>query len=124
MTFGVKTLQQQFNIYTDALQSYSKSRQYINGQLRASDMLSLETAKQLISVTYKGKSIKVKFDDAVEKGTQFQFKIDSIQRYEEDSDLEISWDGRKLNIESSGKNSIKISGKIESLRHAVQLCDV
>ena len=88
MTFGVKTLKQQFNIYTDALQSYSKSRQYINGQLRSSDILSLETAKQLVSIIHKGKSIKVKFDNAVKKGTQFQFKIDSIQRYEADSDLD------------------------------------
>lgn len=111
MTFGVKTLQQQFNIYTDALQSYSKSRQYITGQLRASDILTLKTAKQLLSVTHKGKSINVKFDNAVEKGTQFSFKIDSIQRYEADSDLEISWDGAKFDIESTGKNNITISGK-------------
>ena len=111
MTFGVKTLQQQFNIYTDALQSYSKSRQYINGQLRTSDILSLETAKQLLTVRHKGKLINVKFDEAVEKGTQFQFKIDSIQRFDEDSDLEISWKGAKFGIESSGKNTIKISGK-------------
>ena len=111
LTFGVKTLKQQFNIYTNALQSYSKSRQYINGQLRASDILSLTTAKQLLSVKHKGKAISVKFDAAVEKGTQFQFKIDSIQRYDEDSDLEIAWDGTKFNIESSGQNTIKISGK-------------
>ena len=82
LTFGVKTLKQQFNIYTNALQSYSKSRQYINGQLRASDILSLTTAKQLLSVKHKGKAISVKFDAAVERGTQFQFKIDSIQRHD------------------------------------------
>ena len=111
MTFGVKTLQQQFNIYTDALQSYSKTKQYINGQLRASDVLNLEAAKQLLSVKYKGKVINVKFDNAVEKGTQFQFKIDSIQRYEEDSELEISWNGANFDIESSGKNVINIAGK-------------
>ena len=111
MTFGVKTLKQQFNIYTDALQSYSKSRQYITGQLRTSDVMPLETAKQLLSVFHKEKSIKLKFDEAVQKGTQFSFKIDSIQRYEEDSELEISWDGSKFDIESSGKNVIKISGK-------------
>lgn len=111
MTFGVKTLKQQFNIYTDALQSYSKSRQYITGQLRTSDVMPLETAKQLLSVFHKEKSIKLKFDEAVQKGTQFSFKIDSIQRYEEDSELEISWDGAKFDIESSGKNTIKISGK-------------
>ena len=111
MTFGVKTLQQEFNIYTDALQSYSKSKQYINGQLRASDVLSLENVKQLISVSHKGKAIQVKFDEVIENGTQFQFKIDSIQRYEEDSELEISWDGSKFDIESAGKNLIKIAGK-------------
>ena len=111
MTFGVKTLKQQFNIYTDAIQSYSKNRQYINGQLRTSDILGLETAKQLLSVSHNGKSVNVKFDEAVKKGTQFQFKIDSIQRFEEDSELEVIWNGRKFDIESSGKNSIKISGK-------------
>ena len=111
MTFGVKTLKQQFNIYTNALQSYSKSRQYINGQLKASDVLTLETAKQLVSASHKGQLIHVKFDNAIKKGTQFQFKIDSIQRYEDDSDLEISWDGAKFDIDSSGKNSITISGK-------------
>jgi uncharacterized protein YfaS (alpha-2-macroglobulin family) len=111
MTFGVKTLQQQFNIYTDALQSYSKSKQYINGQLRASDVLSLENAKELVSVTHKGKKINVKFDESVTKGTQFQFKIDSIHRYEEDSELEIEWNGNKLDIESEGKNVINIAGK-------------
>ena len=111
MTFGVKTLQQQFNVYTDAVQSYSKERQYINGQLRASDVLSLETAKQLLSVKQKGNSINVKFDDAVEKGTQFQFKIDSIQRFEEDSELEISWNGQKFDIDSEGKNILNIPGK-------------
>ncbi|QCX02087.1 hypothetical protein FGM00_18930 [Aggregatimonas sangjinii] len=111
MTFGVKTLKQQFNIYTNALQSYSKSRQYITGQLRTSDVLPLNTAKQLVSATYKGKSIKVKFDEAVAKGTQFQFRIDSIQRYEEDSELTVSWDGGKFGIDSSGENTIEIAGK-------------
>ncbi len=111
MSFRIRTLEQQFNVYTDAVKSYSKNRQYINGQLRASDVLSLETAKQLLTVKHQGKSVKVKFDDAIEKGTQFQFKIDSIQRFDEDSELEISWNGSKFDIESSGKNTFKIAGK-------------
>ncbi len=111
MTFRVKTLQQQFNVYTEAIQSYSKELQYIPGQIRASDLLSLETVKKLISVTHKGKTVKVKFDDTVTKGTQFQFKIDSIQRFEEDSELEISWNGQKFDIESEGKNVLNIPGK-------------
>ena len=111
LTFGVKTLKQQFNVYTNPIQSYSKNEQYIEGQLRSADQLSLATAKELIKVAHKRENVEIKFDEAVKEGTQFEFKIDSIQRYSEDSELRISWDGSKFEIESSGKNSIKIPGK-------------
>ncbi|MGF1559053.1 MAG: Ig-like domain-containing protein, partial [Flavobacteriaceae bacterium] len=111
LTFGVKTLKQQFSVYTDALQSYSKERQFINGQIRTSDVLSLEIAKQLVVAQHKGTTINLKFDSAVTEGTQFQFKIDSIQRFEEDSELELTWDGTRFDIDNTGRNTIKIAGK-------------
>ncbi|SDL64955.1 alpha-2-macroglobulin family protein [Kriegella aquimaris] len=111
LTFGVKTLKQQYNVYTNALQSYSKELQFIEGQLRSADQLSLETAKQLIKVEQNGKSIPIYFESAPKKGTQFFFKIDSISRLEEDSKLEIAWEGSDFKIESSGKNTIKIPGR-------------
>jgi len=109
--FSVKTLKQQFNVYTQAIQSYSKDYQYIEGQLKTADQLSLESAKQLLAVKQKGKSVSLKFDSSIAEGTQFHFKIDSIQRFEEDTELEVVWDGKVLNIDSSGKNIIKIPGK-------------
>ncbi|MFH6603260.1 alpha-2-macroglobulin [Maribacter algicola] len=111
LTFGVRTLKQQFTVYTDPLRSYTKERQFLQGQLRSADVLSLEQARQLIQVSHKGKTIAVKFDAGVEEGTQFQFKIDSIQRYEEDSELEISWNGEKFDIDSGGKSNVRIPGK-------------
>ena len=90
---------------------YSKDKQYITGQIKTSDQLSLVMAKQLISVKQNGETMVLKFDDTVKEGTQFQFKIDSIQRLTEDTELEISWDGAKFNIESTGKNIITIPGK-------------
>ncbi len=111
LTFSVKTLKQQFNIYTDALQSYSKSIQYLTGQLRLADEFALDKAKQLVSAKHKGKSVNLKFDDAIKKGTQFAFKIDSIQRYEENSELKITWGGGTFNIDSKGENTIKIPGR-------------
>ena len=110
-TFGVKTIKQQFNVYTQAIQSYSKEYQYLEGQLITSDQLSLKEAKTLITASQKGKNIPLKFDSAVKEGYQFPFKIDSISRFEEDTDLEIVWDGSGLGIESSGKNSVMIPGK-------------
>ena len=109
--FEVKTLKQQFNVYTQALQSYSKDYQYLEGQLKSADQLSLERAKQLLEVKQKGKMVPVKFDSSIAEGTQFHFKIDSIQRFTEDTDLEVVWDGTGMDIESAGKNTIKIPGK-------------
>ncbi len=111
MVFGVKTLKQQFNVYTEALQSYSKDWQYLKGQIRCADVLSLETAKELISVKQNGKEVKIKFEEYTNGESQFYFKIDSIPRLDDDSVLDVSWDGAKFNIESSGNNSITISGK-------------
>ena len=109
--FSIKTLKQQFNVYTQSVQSYSKDYQYIEGQIKTADQLSLESAKQLLAVKQKGKSVSVKFDSSIAEGTQFHFKIDSIQRFEEDTELEVVWDGKVLKIDSSGKNIIKIPGK-------------
>lgn len=111
MSFGVKTLKQQFNIYTNAIQSYSKEFQYIDGQLRSADVLSLENAKSLVTITHKGKKLTPKFEKGIKEGTQFSFTIDSIQRFEQDSELLVSWTGKKLGIESKGKNTISIAGK-------------
>ncbi len=111
MVFRVKTLRQQFNVFTEGLQSYSKSKQYINGQLFAADVLSLENAKQLLVVTQKGKPIQVKFDETLKNSKEFHFKIDSIQRYNEDTVVEIIWNGDKVGIESSGSSSVTIAGK-------------
>ncbi|MCK0188652.1 MG2 domain-containing protein [Arenibacter sp. F20364] len=109
--FELKTLKQQFNVYTQALQSYSKDYQYMEGQLKSADQLSLENAKQLLEVKQQGKKVSVKFDESISEGTQFYFKIDSIQRFTEDTDLEVVWDGTGMDIESVGKNTIKIPGK-------------
>lgn len=110
-TFSVKTIEQKFNIYTNELQSSTKDKQYIEGQLRSADVLSLEVAKKLIKVKNSGKNVEVKFDEAVKEGTLFQFKIENIVRSENDTELNISWDGSKHDINSSGNNKIVIPGK-------------
>src|SRR5690606_3418042 len=110
-TFMVKTIKQQFNVTSGGLQSYSKDWQYVDGILRSSDQLDLETAKKLIKVTQKDKELKIKFNEGVQSGTQIPFKIDSIRRFEEDSEIKISWDGAPFNIDSKGNSSLTIPGK-------------
>ncbi|MCF8713788.1 hypothetical protein JM658_03025 [Joostella atrarenae] len=110
-TFKVKTLKQQFNITTSNLQSYSRDWQYLEGSLRSSDVMDLETAKSLVAAYQNSKSLAIKFDGTIDEGTQIPFKIDSIQRFEDDSELEIIWDGNSQGIHDKGDTKVNIPGK-------------
>ncbi len=109
--FGVKTIKQQFSIITDNLQSYSKDWQYIDGTLTTSDQLSLEKAKQLVTASQKGNALSVKFGESIEKSRQFSFRIDSIQRFEDDSTIEVKWSGKSFDIDTEGAEEFTIPGK-------------
>lgn len=110
-TFKLKTIKQQFNIITEHLQSYNKNWQYLKGMLRSSDVMDLNTAKSLVSATQNGEPLTVRFDQSIKKGTQIPFTIDSIQRFEEDSEILISWDGSSAKIQDKGEAIVMIPGK-------------
>ena len=109
-TFKFKTITPNFTINTNNLQSYSKEWQYIEGVLKSADILPLEKAKQLVSATQKGKPLAIKWQDASEKSSYFEFKIDSIHRFKEDSEIEIIWTGKSLAIDNNGSTKKQIPG--------------
>ena len=110
-TFSFKTIKQHFKVNLVNLESYSKGWQYLTGNIELADVMSLNNAKQLIHVTQKGKKIKVKWDESQVDGTHLSFTIDSIQRFDEDSNIEVKWNGKKFNIDNKGENTFKIIGK-------------
>lgn len=110
-TFKVKTIKQEFNVIRGGLQSYSKDWQYIDATIRSSDQMNLDVVKKVIKVTQNGKLLSIKFDENVEPGTRIDFKIDSIQRFDDDSKIEISWDGSSFNIDTKGESYANIPGK-------------
>ncbi|WP_438426395.1 alpha-2-macroglobulin family protein [Aquimarina macrocephali] len=109
--FTVKTLKQQFSIITDNLQSYSKDWQYIDGTITSSDQMKFDVAKQLITASQKGKKVAVKFSESIDKSRQFSFRIDSIQRFEDDSEVNVKWSGKSFDIDTEGEDVLAIPGK-------------
>ncbi|MCL7762314.1 MG2 domain-containing protein [Polaribacter sp. Z014] len=110
-TFQFKTIAPNFNIQTNNLQSYSKEYQYLEGVVKSADVISLEKAKKLLNAFQNGTSKNIVWNESYEKGKVFEFKIDSIQRFVEDTQLAISWDGKAINAESKGENEVLIPGK-------------
>ncbi|SFU60720.1 hypothetical protein SAMN05216480_109133 [Pustulibacterium marinum] len=110
-TFHIHTIQQDFNLLTDNLQSYSKEWQYVTGTLRTADIMELSDAKQLVSASQNGNPLKIKFDKGITEGTLFAFTIDSIQRQVENDSITINWSGKALDIDNEGSEQLLIPGK-------------
>lgn len=109
-TFGFKTLAPNFKITLGNLQSYDKNWQYLTGTLEASDVLSTIKMASVLSATQESKDISIKWENTTEDAKYFNFKIDSISRKTDDSELLIAWDGSKLDIEQEGVESYTIPG--------------
>ena len=109
--FDVKTIKQEISISANYLQSYSKDWQFIEGVIKSSDELSAFTAQKLVTATQKSEQLNVKITSDNPYGQYFKFIIDSVQRYEKDSEVEIKWNGKPFKIESKGDYDFEIPGK-------------
>lgn len=107
--FTVKTIKQDFVINTADIQSYNKEYQYLNCVLKTADEMDLETAIKLVSATQKGKDLKIKFDKKEGTAKEFHFIIDSIQRFDEVSNVEINYDGSDADIDQKGQQDYAVS---------------
>ena len=101
--FTVKTIKQDFTINTADIQSYSKQYQYLNCVLKTADNIDIETAIKLVTASQKGNNLKIKFEKKSGTAKEFNFIIDSIQRYDEPTNLEIAYDGNDFDIDQKGQ---------------------
>ncbi|MFY0604631.1 MAG: hypothetical protein JXQ93_11865 [Flavobacteriaceae bacterium] len=108
--FQFKTIKPGFSIQTNNIHSYSKKFQYIDGVIRFSDIIHINEAKKIISASQLGKRKNIIWNEAYKTGKYFQFKIDSVQRFGEHSEVLIKWDGKPIKSENAGSNKIKILG--------------
>ncbi|WP_034042588.1 alpha-2-macroglobulin family protein [Wocania ichthyoenteri] len=109
-TFQFKTITPNFNVVTNHLQSYSKNWQYLEGVIKSADVISIADAKTLVEASQNGKNLNLVFNEANESSKYFEFKIDSINRQIEDSNIDIKWNGKPIKAPNKGKNTINIPG--------------
>ncbi|MEX0313147.1 MAG: alpha-2-macroglobulin, partial [Allomuricauda sp.] len=109
-TFSFKTIAPNFKINLGNLQSYSKDWQYLSGTLNASDILDASKINGVLSAKQGAKEIPVKWDNSTENAKYFSFKIDSIQRKTNDSELSIRWNGKGFGVDNQGEEKYPIPG--------------
>ena len=111
--FYFKTITPNFSIKTKDLQSYTQSSQYIKGEIKSADVLTLKEAKTLVDANQNGNNLTIKWYGDLDKiDTYFEFVIDSIKRFKEDSEIEVKWNGGSIGVgDNNGVSKIKIPGK-------------
>ncbi|WP_417370561.1 alpha-2-macroglobulin family protein [Gelidibacter japonicus] len=109
-TFQFKTIAPNFNVVTNNLQSYSKNWQYLEAALKSADIIDIKDAKQLVEAWQNGKKLKLQWNESIEKSKVFEFKIDSINRLIEDSEILVKWNGKAIKADNSGENKLSIPG--------------
>ena len=109
-TFSFRTIKPNFKVTLGDYQSYSKEWQYLEAQVEAADVISLEKAKQLISASQQKKNLNLKWPSEVGDARIFNFRIDSIRRFKEDSEILIKWEGKPIQAETEGEETFTIPG--------------
>ncbi len=108
--FQFKTIAPNFSMNTKDLQSYSKKWQYIEAVIRSADIISIEDAKTLVKASQNGKPLKIHFNELIDNAKYFEFRIDSINRLVEDSEILIKWNGKSIKADNKGENKLAIPG--------------
>lgn len=109
--FSFKTIAPNFKISIEDLQSYSKDWQYLSATLQSNEVISPEDLPQLVKASQGKKPLKVVFKDNSSPSKLFHFVIDSVQRFEDDSEIMLSWDGKSIQSETKGEAPFTIAGK-------------
>ena len=108
--FKFKTIEPDFRIGLQSIQSYDENWQYISAEIEASDILNLEDIKKSISAKQNDQDLDVRFLTTSD-AKYFELVIDSIYREKEDSKVLISWDGSTVGAKTEGSDSMIIPGK-------------
>jgi hypothetical protein len=110
-TFQCKTIKPSFKVSVYDLQSYDKNWQFIEASITSADVISLNDAKKLVEVKQGNKDVNIVWNESFEEGKYFDFRLDSIQRMEDDAEILVSWNGKAIGADIENEKSILIPGK-------------
>lgn len=109
-TFKVPTIEPNFSIEIEYLQSYSREYQYLEGTMESADYINPEQLPALIEVVQDGKPLNIKWENTEKPANYFRFIIDSIKRKEDDAHIQLNWDGSAIKADIKGTHEYLIPG--------------
>ncbi len=122
-SFKFKTIKQAFDYYIEQQITTDKINlkyQQITGYVNTADAADTDKIKKILTVTQKGKKLKVKWSSDINKTTH-KFVIDSIERFDNTSEITMKWDGTPVEADKKEEKKIEIPaiGDFKLMSHKV-----
>jgi uncharacterized protein YfaS (alpha-2-macroglobulin family) len=109
--FEVATITPDFKISLNNLEFYDEDWAYRYADIETSDIAALKDVQNIASASQNGIGLSLDWTGNPESGTFFRFKIDSIKRYKNPTEVELRWDGSFMNADNKGETAFSISPK-------------
>ncbi len=110
-SFVSKTKELLYTVTLESPRVYNKNYNYIEGFFNASDVFEVDKLPQVLKASYDGKIVPITFNTNIALASKVTFKIDSLQRYENDKSVLVTWNGAPIKSTSKGDRTIDIVGK-------------
>lgn len=107
--FSFQIIKQEFEINISGLSTNpaDDTELSLSGSVVTADKEDNAKIEQVLSAKYLGKDIGINWQHAAD-GKNHDFTIKSIKRQQELATLDLSWDGKIINVDSEGKREIEV----------------
>ncbi len=108
--FAFRTIAQTFDYQIEEIKTTDKKTlkyQQISGVVNTADSETKESIAKVFTAKQKGKPLTIKWASET-GGLSHYFTIDSIERFDADSEVKFAWDGDKIDADNDGDTVIAI----------------
>ncbi len=108
--FAFQVMKQSFEVYIDGMTTTDKKTlrtQRLDATLSTADVADFTQVEKIITVTQNGKSLPVVWVHEGNKTTH-RFSVEGIQRTEKAGQIEITWDGKPIDVDISNTITMEI----------------
>ena len=107
--FSFRVLPMEFEVKTNPLVIPAGAKEFmvLSGQLLVSDRVLPDDVRKVLKASYHDKAVKITWDHSRD-GKQHRFTLAKLKRDTFASDIQLTWNGKPLGIDSKGKKEITL----------------
>ncbi|MDX2002894.1 MAG: MG2 domain-containing protein [Chitinophagales bacterium] len=108
--FQFQIIKQSFEVSPGAIRTYASNDlnwYFMEGNVLCADVISNAEIEKVLTAKQNGKALKITWTHTDDRRLH-AFKLDSVQRMEQRSKIELSWNGKPIKVDVKGEKEVQI----------------